>query len=214
MSTTPVIALSQSASFNRHLAKALPETLVQVSTDWLDYQAISKPDEHVLLIHGNLLSEVDKQALGELATAMRVQIGIAADVPNLSEALEWIPLGIRAYFNSHMADTHYRHMLQALQLGQSWFSPQILQGLVGLAQNTLVSPTTEQVNATPALDSLTPREREIAEAVSSGMKNKKIAEHFSVTERTVKAHLSNIFQKLGVKDRLELAVMLHGKETA
>jgi len=51
---------------------------------------------------------------------------------------------------------------------------------------------------------LTPRESEIVRYVASGLRNNEVAERLSITESTVKTHLNNIFQKLGVRDRLEL----------
>jgi two-component system, NarL family, response regulator len=51
---------------------------------------------------------------------------------------------------------------------------------------------------------LTPRESEIVRYVASGLRNPEVAERLSITESTVKTHLNNIFQKLGVRDRLEL----------
>jgi DNA-binding NarL/FixJ family response regulator len=53
---------------------------------------------------------------------------------------------------------------------------------------------------------LTPREIEIISGVVAGFTNKDIAEHFKISEDTVKHHLSNIFDKLGVSTRLELAL--------
>ncbi|MGQ9472695.1 MAG: response regulator [Candidatus Caldatribacteriaceae bacterium] len=53
---------------------------------------------------------------------------------------------------------------------------------------------------------LSPREVEIAQLVLQGMSNKEIAEKLFISESTVKNHLSRIFQKLGVKDRVELAL--------
>jgi two-component system NarL family response regulator len=51
---------------------------------------------------------------------------------------------------------------------------------------------------------LTPRESEIVRYVASGLRNIEVAERLSITESTVKTHLNNIFQKLGLRDRLEL----------
>lgn len=53
---------------------------------------------------------------------------------------------------------------------------------------------------------LTPREREIIAAVSAGYSNKDAGRKFSITERTVKHHLTNIYDKIGVSSRLELAL--------
>jgi two-component system nitrate/nitrite response regulator NarL len=53
---------------------------------------------------------------------------------------------------------------------------------------------------------LTPRELEVVTSVASGFSNREIAEKYSISEQTVKHHLRNIFDKLGVSNRLELAL--------
>jgi two-component system nitrate/nitrite response regulator NarL len=53
---------------------------------------------------------------------------------------------------------------------------------------------------------LTPRERQIVAAVVGGFTNRDMARRFSISEQTVKHHLTNIFDKLGVSNRLELAL--------
>ncbi|MFQ5694926.1 MAG: response regulator [Terriglobia bacterium] len=53
---------------------------------------------------------------------------------------------------------------------------------------------------------LTPREQQIVGLVTQGFRNKEIAAHLSIGEQTVKNHLQNIYDKLGVSDRLELAL--------
>jgi two-component system nitrate/nitrite response regulator NarL len=53
---------------------------------------------------------------------------------------------------------------------------------------------------------LSPREREIVALVTQGFKNKELAEKLVISEQTVKNHMHNIFDKLGVSDRLELAL--------
>jgi DNA-binding NarL/FixJ family response regulator len=65
-----------------------------------------------------------------------------------------------------------------------------------------------QLNGKPAREraQLSQREREIIILIAQGYKNKEIAEKMFITEQTVKNHLHNIFDKLGVSDRLELAL--------
>ena len=53
---------------------------------------------------------------------------------------------------------------------------------------------------------LSTREREVVGLVCQGFRNKEIAEKMFISEQTVKNHLHNIFDKLGVSDRLELAL--------
>jgi DNA-binding NarL/FixJ family response regulator len=56
------------------------------------------------------------------------------------------------------------------------------------------------------LPALSRREREIVNLVTHGLRNKELAEKLQISEQTVKNHMHNIFDKLGVSDRLELAL--------
>jgi DNA-binding NarL/FixJ family response regulator len=55
-------------------------------------------------------------------------------------------------------------------------------------------------------DDLSPRERQVLELLVTGLANKHIARRLGITERTVKAHLTSIFQQLGVTDRTQAAL--------
>ena len=55
-------------------------------------------------------------------------------------------------------------------------------------------------------DTLTPREREVALLVADGLRSREVAERLGIASQTVKSHLKTIFDKLGVSDRLELAL--------
>jgi two-component system, NarL family, nitrate/nitrite response regulator NarL len=58
------------------------------------------------------------------------------------------------------------------------------------------------------LTTLTPRERDIVNLLAEGATNKQVAEELDISERTVKGHLSNVFMKLGIPDRLKLVLYL------
>jgi DNA-binding NarL/FixJ family response regulator len=56
----------------------------------------------------------------------------------------------------------------------------------------------------PTAARLTAREREIVRCVARGLRNAEVAKELAITEATVKTHLNNVFQKLGLRDRTEL----------
>jgi DNA-binding NarL/FixJ family response regulator len=58
----------------------------------------------------------------------------------------------------------------------------------------------------PASAALTRREREIVRHVALGLRNAEVAKRLAISEVTVKTHVNNIFQKLGIRDRVELAL--------
>ena len=63
--------------------------------------------------------------------------------------------------------------------------------------------------ATQRLDSVTDREREVAVAVSAGASNSEIASQLFMSESTVKAHVSRLLVKLGVTNRVQIAILVH-----
>lgn len=63
------------------------------------------------------------------------------------------------------------------------------------------------------LDRLAPRERQIADAVAKGLRNREIGAQLGMTEGSIKVYLNRIFDKLGVENRTELALLVHGKKS-
>jgi DNA-binding NarL/FixJ family response regulator len=61
-------------------------------------------------------------------------------------------------------------------------------------------------HAAPASVDLTPREREVLGLVREGLANKQVARRLGISERTVKAHLTSVFQRIGVTDRTQAAL--------
>ena len=61
---------------------------------------------------------------------------------------------------------------------------------------------------TVSCNSLSEREKQVVELLSQGLCNKNIARQLSISERTVKFHCSNVYQKFNVKNRFELIAMV------
>jgi DNA-binding NarL/FixJ family response regulator len=69
-------------------------------------------------------------------------------------------------------------------------------------------------SAASPLDDLTERERQILELVAGGDSNKEIASSLGLSEKTVKHHMTNILQKLQVRNRVEAALLAKGSQKA
>jgi two-component system NarL family response regulator len=127
------------------------------------------------------------------------------DIPQLSRLINVIVL---------TASESAENGVRALRLGakgvvQKRFAIETLMMAVrSVADGMVWMPPTVQTEFARQESSsgkeLTPRECEIIRYVASGMRNIEVGERLSITESTVKTHLNNIFQKLGVRDRLEL----------
>ena len=157
----------------------------------------------VSLVH---ISSVDLPSLDWLDREIKNTdkiVGICSDNPNVLEMLECVESGARAYCNGYMQAASYQHMLRLLSNGQSWFPPSMLSQAFSLAHQELKGKDTNAL-----LKVLTAREKEVAIAVSQGLSNRDIAERFGISEPTVKTHLTNIFFKLDLKDRVALVLYL------
>jgi DNA-binding NarL/FixJ family response regulator len=104
-----------------------------------------------------------------------------------------------------------RRAVVAVQQGELWIrrslTPQLLNDLGARLRDELRA----RDSADERLAELTSREREIAELIGNGESNKNIARQLFITERTVKAHVSGIFRKLGVGDRLNIALRVSAR---
>jgi len=100
-----------------------------------------------------------------------------------------------------------RQVLQVIGAGHVWVGPDIMRDLLAGVRLSPAKPTEPQALWSMGL---TEREREIAGLAANGSANREIAEQCGITERTVKAHLAGVFAKLGVVDRLQLALRVHG----
>lgn len=104
-----------------------------------------------------------------------------------------------------------RQILATVSDGGVWISSAALPHLLQRLKRWEITNPTTAVNKPDdekkkEMAGLTPREREIVNLVAKGDSNKLIARELNITDRTVKSHLSIIFQKLKVNDRLQLAL--------
>jgi DNA-binding NarL/FixJ family response regulator len=134
---------------------------------------------------------------------------VLSDRPDDEEALDCFAAGARGYCNTHADAELLRRVAEVVLQGGLWIGESLMQRLL---QGTARIPLPQPVGA-PAdwAALLTEREREVATAVAEGASNKEVARRLGITERTVKAHTGAIFEKLGVRDRLQLSLVVHGR---
>jgi two-component system nitrate/nitrite response regulator NarL len=168
-------------------------------------------------------------ALDQLA-ALRRSVGearviVLANYPDNEEALALFSSGIRGYCNAHATAANLRQIANVVREGGLWIGEALMQRLLVATQAAMwrrpADEATPGVTAgattgasTAPLAVLTGREQEVARAVANGSSNKEIARQMGITERTIKAHASSIFQKLKARDRLHLALIVNGHRPA
>lgn len=118
------------------------------------------------------------------------------------QILEALQLGARGVVLKDAVVEHLSAGIRAVMQGQYWLEGRPVQNLVQVLRD-LAAQTTPPPRKTFGL---TARELQVVALITEGSTNKHIAQAFGISEETVKRHLTNIFNKLGVGNRLELAL--------
>ena len=157
------------------------------------------------------LLDVNMGGRGGLAAARE----IAESCPNTKVAmltvseeeddlLEALQAGVRGYILKGIAARELRKVIREIAGGAAYVSP-------ALAADMLLDFSKPRVRQRRPVDDLTERERQILELLGEGLKNAEIAARLFVSEKTVKHHMTNLLQKLNVRNRVEAALLSRGR---
>ncbi len=189
----------------RNMLLAEPE--VQVVAEARDgAEALSlvrrlKPD--ILLLDLAMPNMPGMEALRELTSeSTSTRTIVLTALIEKRQILEALQLGARGVVLKDAAAEHLAACIRAVMQGQYWLEGRPVQNLVQVLRE-LAAQTAPPPRKTYGLTS---REMEVVTLITEGCTNKDIAASFGISEETVKRHLTNIFNKLGVGNRLELAL--------
>jgi two-component system, NarL family, response regulator YdfI len=110
--------------------------------------------------------------------------------------LRGLQAGVRGYLLKDMSRDSLIDTIEAAVRGDTLLKPEILQRVLAAQQPAAAPVTAADID-------LTERELEVLRAAAEGKTNKGIGHRLGITDRTVKAHLSSIYNKLGVDSRAE-----------
>lgn len=173
---------------------------------------LSRVRPAVLLVDGSGRGAVKPSALSELQRqSPRTRILTALERSDLQVELTLVLSGVRGCCLTTIHAPLLRKAVESVARGEYWVRRRVLEAI--LENLVSVGDLHEQRalarDFTRMLDLLTPRQREIVRLVGGGGSNKEIASRLSLSEKTVKAHLTSAFQKLGISDRLRLALLVN-----
>ena len=126
-------------------------------------------------------------------------------VPDFISAQKFLAMGAMGYGNAMMHESHLHSAFQALEEGKVWLHPDFISLMISQIRDH----NNGKEKSLTLLDGLSKREKEVALMLGQGDTHQKIADTLDITVRTVKAHATAIYQKLDVKDRLALSILLH-----
>ncbi|MBY0572870.1 MAG: response regulator transcription factor [Undibacterium sp.] len=132
---------------------------------------------------------------------------IMSDIPNDMEALAAFSVAAKGYCNTHAGAEVLLKIASVVEQGGIWIGESIMQRLL----NAPVEITSNVLELDVAWGKdLSLREKQVAKEVAAGASNKEIAQKLVITERTVKAHVGAVLEKLHLKSRLQLALLVKG----
>ena len=194
------IIYSKQAFFQKN-ATALAKRKAQVLKDKpMLFASMLEKHPKQLWLHVNESTDETHLLCKELlALSPSLCIAVFRNNPDVLEGISLLKMGIKGYAHA-LANPHIlMQIYQTLSQGSVWVYPELMQFMIASMHTTL-----ETSNDT--LAPLSPKEREVAFLVSEGHSNAKIAAILKIAEITVKKHIGTLFKKLGVKDRMALAL--------
>ena len=117
-----------------------------------------------------------------------------------SDVLASLKAGARGYILKGVSGQELRRIVRGVQAGEVYITPTLAAGV-------LMEMAGSDRQAQNPLNDLTPRERQILEGVASGHSNKEIGRDLDISEKTVKHYMTNVLQKLQVRNRVEAALL-------
>lgn len=137
----------------------------------------------------------------------QIRVVAASSNPTDSEGMAALDAGCAAYCHAFSDILTLKRVREVVVAGNVWVGRNLMTQLLKKAAHAGQFVPAKNAGWQAGLTS---REQEVAKLAANGSSNQSIAEQCQITERTVKAHLSAVFEKLHVTDRLQLALRVHG----
>lgn len=171
----------------------------------------------VVLDAALLQPPIDRQVADVVAVAGAARVIVLTAVFQEDEEIALLKAGAKGCCRRGIDPESLARVINVTQSGGVWVTRSLLPRLVtelrryaGGQAVAATAPPPAVKHPDSKLTSLSTREREIVHLIAAGASNKEVAAKLDISERTVKGHLSNVFQKLGVTDRLKLVLLVRG----
>jgi len=172
----------------------------------------------VILVDAELLERPTDRQVREIVTLFNAsRVIVMTALFDEEEEIALLKAGAKGCCRRGIDSDSLEQVLNVTYGGGVWVTRSLLPRLVTELRRYAEAHQSQQRK--PAvepdkLSPLTPREKDIVKLIVSGASNKQVARTLDISERTVKGHLSNVFQKLGVPDRLRLVLYVTGAQGA
>lgn len=166
------------------------------------YERLTPKSQVIVFLHvDDDVKKVHQRCSELLNFAPLLKIAVFRNAPSHLEGCSLLKVGIKSYAHALSHHDVLKQIHQTISQKNVWVYPELMQFMIA-------EVSTKHEHHQAPLARLSNKEKEIALMVTDGMSNAKIASVLSLAEITVKKHLSSIYEKLAVKDRLALALLL------
>jgi DNA-binding NarL/FixJ family response regulator len=176
----------------KSLLKHEPDVTIVAETARIDelLRLVGSTSADVLLLD----LQMERSSLAEIESlAERIAVIVVTASELIGDALAAIRLGARAVVLKRFAVETLMSAIRSVAAGDVWLPPSV--------QGELATRLRQ-----PSMNPLSAREEEVVRFVALGLRNAEVGKRLLISEQTVKTHLNNVFQKLGIQDRVELTV--------
>lgn len=171
---------------------------------------LKKANIDVLIVDLNLLGESGINEVSALRDLQpHLHIVVMTKHPNQREEISAVLFGAKAYCSFELNLELLPKVVKTVQANELWVDRKFVSRLLSEIEDITQVKHAEAQRLDKGISAMTPRETEIASLVAIGSSNRRIAEQLNISERTVKAHLGVIFRKIGITDRLQLALYMN-----
>ena len=210
--TIRVVLADSQAIYRVGISKVLAledDIRVVAQTESLEHLrlAIERNPTDVALVEGELLTDADSSIAELLRIAPDIRLIVQTVTADKDQTVELYRRGIRGILSRSISPDLLVKCVRCIAVGETWIDNQATNWVIEsyrAQEAALLSPRPEL--------RISPKETKIITCITEGMRNKEIAFQLGTTEQVIKNYLRKIYDKLGVGDRLELALYcLHNK---
>ena len=196
------VLISEQGAVVARWSEAFPEGKVTGSLK----QAMRIPKKQDPLYWLDLSSLAQSEYLDAVdALSVRSKVVVLSAQPSQAEASRFIRIGAMGYCHLGTPVERLQEIALVLEHEGFWMPKEMIQRITQVARRMGAS----KLNPEQDPNQLTGRERAVADLIGLGANNAEIANRLNMSERTVKAHLTSIFQQLNVRDRVQLALVMN-----
>jgi DNA-binding NarL/FixJ family response regulator len=161
----------------------------------------------VLILESALAADPAEAVADFIRKSHDSRVIVVTEQPEQEITLECLRRGAHAVISREIEPDQLIECVRSAAAGEPWLDLQGMKWVLNAFRNNASRPPSARSKV-----QLTPKESVIVACVTQGMKNKEIAHRVGTTEQVVKNYLRKVYDKLGVADRLELALFcLHNK---